>query len=389
MPLFKPNFQNGLAVPGGVEIGFTDGDVINYLNVDNNDNKYVSAEKALENSDVYSVIYQLSSDLATSKLNANKKQSQAMIDNPTNNWSNSHAFWQSVFAQLLLGGEAFIYRWRNVNGNDMRWEYLRPSQVTIYALEDFSGVYYNASFDSPLVGYKEAIPANDMIHFRMMSQNGGATGISPLSALSNEFKIKDNSNKLTLNALTQSVLSPGILKMDMGLLNDKTRAAASRKFMQQINDSNGGPIVLDNLSDYSPLEVKNDVSKLLAQTDWTGTQIAKVYGVPDSVLNGQGDQQSSLNMIGGEYAKALMRFANSITSELSNKLGAKVSIDLKPALDPLNNDFASNIQLLSQYGTLSPEQAQWLLKNSGYLPEDMPEYVAPAEPPSAGGKEES
>lgn len=389
MPLFKPNFQNGLVVPGGQEIGFSDGDIINFLNVDSENKDYVSAAKALENSDVYSIVYQLSSDLATSTLHANKKVVQAMIDNPTNNWSNSHAFWQAVFAQLLLGGEAFVYRWRNANGQDARWEYLRPSQVSTFAFEDFSGLYYNATFDSPLVGYMEGIPGNDMLHFKLMSQNGGATGISPLMALSNEFKIKDNSNQLTLKALSQSVLSPGILKMDMGLLNAKTKASESRKFMQQVNDSNGGPIVLDKLSDYSPLEVKNDVSKLLAQTDWTGTQIAKVYGVPDSVLNGQGDQQSSLTMIGGQYAKSLTRFANSITSELGTKLGTPVSIDLKPALDPMNSDFASNIQLLSQYGTLTPVQAQWLLKNSGYLPDNMPEYQAPASPPSAGGKEES
>lgn len=386
MPLFKPNFKNGLVVPGGEEIGFTDADVVDFLKVDGGDSSYVTAEKALQNSDVYSVIYQISSDLATSVLHASKKQAQAMIDNPTNNWSNSHSFWQGVFSQLLLGGEAFVYRWRNLNGIDMRWEYLRPSQVSVFALEDFSGVYYNATFDSPMVGYKEAIPANDMLHFKLMSQNGGATGMSPLSALSSEFKIKSGSDNLTLTALKQSVMSPGILKMDLGMLNEKTKSSISKKFMSQIQNSSGGPIVIDKLADYSPLEIKSDVSKLLAQTDWTGKQIAKVYGVPDSILNGQGDQQSSLQMIGGEYAKSLTRFANSIISELSNKLGSKITIDLKPALDPMNESYTSDIQSLAQYGTLSPVQAQWLLKNSGYLPPELPEYE---EPESSGGKEES
>ncbi|MGQ2227160.1 phage portal protein, partial [Fructobacillus fructosus] len=125
MPLFKPSIMNGLVVPSGQEIGIDSADIVNFLNPDGKNDGYVSASDALHNSDVYSVIYQLSSDLASSVLKADKKQAQAMIDNPTNDWTNAHSFWQGVFAQLLLGGEAFIYRWRNVNGNDMRWEYLR------------------------------------------------------------------------------------------------------------------------------------------------------------------------------------------------------------------------------------------------------------------------
>ena len=63
--------------------------------------------------------------------------------------------------------------------------------------------------------------------------------------------------------------------------------------------------MLDDLESYTPLELQADVAKLLSQVDWTTTQIAKVYGVPDSYLNGQGDQQSSLTMIQGFYSNAL------------------------------------------------------------------------------------
>lgn len=374
MPLFKPSIMNGLVVPSGQEVGFENADIVNFLNPDGKNDGYVSASDALHNSDVYSVIYQLSADLASSVLKADKKQAQAMIDNPTNDWTNAHSFWQGVFAQLLLGGEAFIYRWRNVNGNDMRWEYLRPSQVGTFSTQDSSGLYYSATFDSPIVGYKPVIPSNDMIHFRLLSQNGGATGVSPLRALASEFQIKDGSNKLTLKALAQSVMSNGVLKTDTAGLNYKTRAALSRQFKTQVDSSEGGPIVLDKLSEYTPLEIKSDVMGILSQTDWTGKQIAKVYGVPDNVINGTGDQQSSVAMMAGEYARSLMRFANSVVSELKNKLGTNVTIDIKPAIDPVNTDYTKNIAAFAKDGTLDPKQAQWLLKNSGYLPDDMPDF---------------
>lgn len=370
MPLF--NFQNSLIVGGGSQIGFDDAEIVNFVNPAAK-NDYVSADIALRNSDIYSTVFQLSADLASSKLITSNSRNQGMLNNPTS-WSNSYSFWQAVYAQLLLGGEAFVYRWRNQNGIDVRWEYLRPSQVSVFPLNDYSGLYYNATFDSPLVGVKTNIPSGDMIHFRLLSQNGGATGISPLRSLASELEIKDSSNKLTINALAKSVLTPGILKINGGgALNAKLKTGRSREFMNQVNKSNGGPVVVDSLEDYTPLEIKGDVSKLLAQTDWTSKQIAKAYGVPDSILNGKGDQQSSIAMMSGEYAKALMRFGRSITSELTTKQSSDVTIDIKPAIDPVNDDYTTNINDFKKSGILASNQAVWALQQTGYLPEDIPE----------------
>lgn len=347
-----------------------DTDILHFLNPQ--DDKYVDARTALKNSDIYSVIYQLSSDLADGTLKADAPRAQGILNNPTET-SNAHAFWQSMYAQLLLGGECFAYRWRNQNGIDKTWEYLRPSQVTPFLLEDGSGLIYNVTFDEPEVGVMEAIPQSDMIHIRLMSRNGGKTGISPLSALSNELQIKDQSNKLTLSALARSVMSPGILTIQHGgLLSDDDKASRSRKFMKQTNNSENGPIVLDDLEQYTPLEIKNNIAQLLDQVSWTSAQIAKVYGVSDSVLNGQGDQQSSVDMINSDYVKSLSRFAKSIVGELNNKLNANVILDLRSSIDPLGDDYATTIANLAKKGALDGNQASWLLKQIGYVPDNLP-----------------
>ena len=349
-----------------------DQSIINFLNP-NGTSDYVDASTALHNSDVYSLIFQLSSDLANGRFVAEKSRTQGMLDNPTVT-SNAHAFWQSMFAQLLLGGECFAYRWRNSNGIDSYWEYLRPSQVSPYLLEDGTGLIYTVTFDEPSVGVVEAIPQSDMIHIRLLSQNGGKTGIGPLSALANELSISKASNRLTLSALAQSISAPGILKVQKGgLLNAKERAQRSQKFMQQMQASGSGPIVLDDLEDYQPLEIQGNVAQLLNQANWTGAQIAKVYGVSDSVINGQGDQQSSLTMMGNDYAKSLSRFAKAIDSELSNKLTGNVKLDLRPAVDPLGDTFAGTISSMVKSGTLAGNQAAYVLEQSGYLPEKLPQ----------------
>ena len=366
LPLFNQHkVSPGLAIAD-------DTDILHFLDPDNSD-KYVDARTALKNSDIYSIVFQLSADLANGKLKADAPRAQGILNNPTQT-SNAHAFWQSMFAQLLLGGECFAYRWRNQSGTDMTWEYLRPSQVTPFLLEDGSGLIYNINFDEPEVGVMEAVPQSDLIHIRLLSQNGGKTGISPLSALANELQIKDKSNKLTLSALGRSIIAPGILSIKHGgLLSDEEKASRSRKFMKQTSKSENGPIVIDDLEEYTPLEVKSNIAQLLNQVNWTGAQIAKVYGVSDSIINGQGDQQSSIQMMGNAYVKSLARYAKAVTGELNNKLNANINFDLRSAIDPLGDEYASTISNLQKNGTLGANQAAWLLQQANYLPSDMPE----------------
>lgn len=376
MPLFNQKVSPGLSIPD-------DTDILHFLNPDNSD-KYVDARTALKNSDIYSIVFQLSADLANGNFVSDRPRAQGILDNPSQT-ANAHGFWQSMFAQLLLGGECFAYRWRNQNGTDLTWEYLRPSQVTPFLLEDGSGLIYNVTFDEPEIGVKEAIPQGDMIHIRLLSQNGGKTGISPLSALANELQIKDQSNKLTLSALGRSIMAPGILKIQHGgLLSDKEKASRSRQFMKQTADSKNGPIVLDDLEDYTPLEIKNNVAQLLDQVTWTSAQIAKVYGLSDDVVNGKGDQQSSVQMMGNEYVKSLARFSKPITAELNNKLNANIKLDLRPAVDPLGDTYATTVDSLQKDGTLGANQAAWILQQANYLPDDMPER----EKPVKGGEDD-
>ncbi|GEO65911.1 phage portal protein [Levilactobacillus spicheri] len=374
MPVFRPPEIKNQVQSVPVE----DDDIVNFL-TPNGQRDYVSATDALKNSDIYSVVSQLSGDLATVQLSANMPRAQGILNNPSST-ANGHAFWQSMFAQLLLGGECFAYRWRNSNGLDIRWEYLRPSQVETYLLEDGSGLTYTVTFDETQLGVRQYVPQGDMIHIRLTGINGGQTGISPLEALTSELQIKDASNDLTLAALARSISAPGVLSIQHGgLLSEKMKASRSRNFMRQVNKSNGGPVVIDELEEYKPLEMKADVTKLLSQTDWTSKQIAKVFGIPDSYLNGQGDQQSNIDQIKGMYANALNRYMQCIVSELDNKLNATITANLRPAIDPLGDAFATTLSGLAKDGTIANNQATWVLQQLGYFPADMPEAIQSVE----------
>lgn len=371
MPFFKPptTINNSIGIQS---VPVEDDNVVNFL-TPTGSHEYVSANDALKNSDIYSAVNQISGDLATVQLMANMPRAQGILNNPSTT-ANGHTFWQSMYSQLLLGGECFAYRWRNPNGLDLRWEYLRPSQVQTYLLDDGSGLTYTVTFDEPQLGVLQYVPQSDMIHIRWASTDGGKTGNSPLKALSNEIQIKNSSNDLTLAALARSISAPGVLtaKKGGGLLTTKMKISRSREFIRQVNHSNGGPVVLDGLEEYTPLEMKADVTKLLSQTDWTSKQIAKVFGIPDSYLNGQGDQQSNIDQIKGMYTNALNRYLQAILAELDNKLNAKITANIRTAVDPLGDSFAATLSGLAKDGTIANNQATWVLQQTGYFPDEMP-----------------
>lgn len=158
--------------------------------------------------------------------------------------------------------------------------------------------------------------------------------------------------------------------------------------MSQYTASNGGPIVLDDLEDFKPLEIKSNVAALLGQVNWTSTQIAKVYGVPDSYLNGTGDQQSSLDQIKGLYANALNRFMSAVVGELNTKLSANITADVRPAIDPMGDNYLGMLANIVKQGALGQNQFEYLVRKQGYLPDDMPIAIMPKPTMKGGDKED-
>lgn len=378
MPIFNLATESPPSSQGGF-FDITDPEFLATLN----GSEWVSAETALKNSDLFSIISQLSNDLATAKLTTSRKQMQGIVDNPSNS-ANRFNFYQSIFAQMLLGGEAFAYRWRNDNGRDMKWEYLRPSQVTFNRLDNQNGLYYNITFDDPRIPPKQHVPQSDILHFRLLSVDGGLTSVSPLMALGRELDIQKASDKLTLNSLKNALNANGILKIKGGgLLDFKTKVSRSRQAMKQMQ---GGPLVLDDLEDFTPLEIKSNVAQLLKQADWTTGQFAKVYGIPENVVGGQGDQQSSLEMSSNVYSKAVARYLRPFLSELSQKLSCDVDADIFPAVDPTGANYISRINSMVKSGTLAQNQGLYILQQAEILPKELPKGENPNRTTLKGGE---
>lgn len=376
MPLFHSNFHiRDSTVKTSIPIeGWTN--IMDFLNP--KEDHYVSSWKALRNPDIQAAIQLLAGDLATVELSADATRAQGILDNPSST-ANARTFWITMFAQMILGGESFAYRWRNANGIDSHWEYLRPSQVQTFELSDGSGLVYNLSFDEPDIGLMENVPQSDMIHLRYFSMNA-MTGFSPLYSLATTLTIKQKADLLSKNALSQSATTSSALKIDTTNLNDTLAKGRAKVIGEQLNNSAGQPVVLAENETLTPLEIQSNLAQLLSQVDWTSTQIAKAFMIPDSYLNGQGDQQSSLDQISGLYGNTLNRDLQNVLSELNNKLNANITGDIRKAIDPSGDSYAVTLSTIAKNAGLASNQITYILQESGFIPDDLPDAKQNAQP---------
>lgn len=99
-------------------------------------------------------------------------------------------------------------------------------------------------------------------------------------------------------------------------------------------------------------------------------QIAKAFNVPVSILNGESDQQSSIEMLENQYENALRLYIKPLESEMFLKLGVHVHFDTTPITDTNHTVLIDNLAKLAcgRNPAMTPLQVQTLLKQYGIFP---------------------
>lgn len=331
----------------------------------------VSTNQALLNSDIFSVINRISSDIASARFKTADQYVYNLLNTP-NRLISRFSFWQSVIIQLLLDGNSYV----PIKG--MSLEQRRPSEVSeINVLDDYQGLTYKIT---PFNGEKEFTLTQDQIlHFRIMpdSRYQYMIGMSPLESLTYEMTISADSRKATLNSIKNQISPIGILTVPASQLNDEDREVARKSFEKaNSGENNGRLMVLTDNSKFSQLDVKADVFKALNENaNFTASQISKAFGIPVDMLGGgqsTESQHSNIDSVKGNYISDLNSYINPILDELKLKFNCPdLKLDVKSALDVDDSLTINQVNSMLQAGAIDQEQAQQLLKKSGALPLDL------------------
>lgn len=331
----------------------------------------VSTNQALLNSDIFSVINRISSDIASARFKTADQYVYNLLNTP-NRLISRFSFWQSVIIQLLLDGNSYV----PIKG--MSLEQRRPSEVSeINVLDDYQGLTYKIT---PFNGEKEFTLTQDQIlHFRIMpdSRYQYMIGMSPLESLTYEMTISADSRKATLNSIKNQISPIGILTVPASQLNDEDREVARKSFEKaNSGENNGRLMVLTDNSKFSQLDVKADVFKALNENaNFSAPQISKAFGIPVDMLGGgqsTESQHSNIDSVKGNYISDLNSYINPILDELKLKFNCPdLKLDVKSALDVDDSLTINQVNSMLQAGAIDQEQAQQLLKKSGALPLDL------------------
>lgn len=327
----------------------------------------IDVNQAFKNSDVFTVVERISSDIAACRFNG--QQYQALLDNPFH-LINPYAGWQEVLIQLLLNGNSYVVIHRDKQQKASWLEPVPSDDVNLTLQDNATDIIYHVQYTDERAD-KDYLSA-DILHFKLVTPGMDVnqyTGVSPLMALVPELGIQDSSKKLTLASLIHALAPTNIYTTPNAITEpgakDKIREAFEKA---NTGDNAGRVMIMDAGAKLETMDVTPNVAKLLDNATFSQTQIAKAFGIPDSYLNGQGDQQSSIKMIRSLYQNALTMYIRPIESELSYKLGAPVKLDVTSAIDVDHQNELNNIVSLSKANLLSPRQAFGLMLANDIVP---------------------
>lgn len=282
----------------------------------NDSGMYVGAG-ALRNSDVFTAVRVIASDLATNPIEYNDKRISVLLNKAPNDHMTAWAFKFALAANMLLNGNSFARVTKNPSGQVTGFELIANSQMVVKQ-DDTTGI---VSYEyTPENGRSQRLNASEVLHFKCFTQDG-YTGLSPLYSLHDEVGVQKAGHKLLKGFFNTGVQGTGILKVNKSQLDAKAKENIRTKFEAANSGDNAlKTIILDNDMDYKQLEVNTDVLNLVNSSDWTTKQIAKAFGLPLDRLGIESEHSNAVQSNLMYLQNTLIQYFTCFTSEMDAKL---------------------------------------------------------------------
>lgn len=336
-------------------------------------NKTVSVESALSNSDIYSVISRIASDVAAALRDPrvdNNDYVKSVIVRP-NNLVTGYNFWLNTIVCLLINGNSFCYITRDKEGHVQRLEFIPVGNMEVKLISNKADnkLKYTIRF---LDGTTKECDSSEILHFKLIAKgvsfDDQYTGVSPLMSLATDIDIQEYNKRLALNTVANAS-NPRFALVSPELLDTDDKKALYEGF-KEANKNHDSTMVLDAGAKLQQISLQPEIIEFLNSINWSQTQIAKAFGIPADYLNGQGDQQSSIEMTRSLYANSLQTYINPIEAEMSLKFNVDVQANESNAIDFDHQQLIDNIAKLTsstKNGTpiMSPEQGMGILQEKG------------------------
>lgn len=324
---------------------------------------------------IFSCISLISKDIGKMPINLKKLQRKVMVDAKTpdnlkvvmdkpnhyQTWQQFQEYWTN---SLLLRGNTYVFKVRDVFGHVVKLIVLNPDRVRVLLSTD-GKVFYQIMSDE-FAGFKESvtIPASEIIHDRINCLYHPLVGISPITACysttSVAIGILRNQAKLFANGARPG----GILVAPGPIDPEKAKELQDLWNSSYAGQNIGKTAVLGDGLQYTPLSVSAVDSQIVEQLKLSAEVACSVFHVHPSKINLSGGftgKASDINEI--YYSDCIQSYVESRENLLDDGLQLKL-YGVEAFLDTdalIRMDKESKINYLKSAigaGIMSPNEAR-------------------------------
>lgn len=241
-------------------------------------------------------------------------------------------FWYSAVAQMVLGGNMFIYRSGILDGFGRReMRTIHPDRVRVYRANGVKVYVVDGREDMP-IGQAILSPADDGIIQVPFVSVDGFTGLGVVAAARLAFQIAKTGQDMAARFYTQGSAPGGVLETDADLDEDKADRLVKRweKFHRSYKNASRIAI-LDNGAKWKSTTLSAADAQFLESRKFDVTEIARWLGIPPHLLAdvqgsttwGTGLEQQSRGFVTWSLLQRIKMIEAAITDEALISRGQK------------------------------------------------------------------
>ncbi len=202
-----------------------------------------------------------------------------------NPWQSRFEFIELMQAHYLLRGNAYAAIVRDGRGDPVMLVPLNPDWVSLYQGAE-GQLFYRVARNGPHVAWALAslpmmVPAEDMLHHRWLSMDGGLTGISRIAYAREVIGLALAQQEQAGRWIRNGTQSSGILSPKQPLTPDKVDELRKNWKEQQAGLVNtGGTLLVPFDHSYSKLGMTSVDAEFIAARNLQVEEIARIFEVP-------------------------------------------------------------------------------------------------------------
>lgn len=290
-------------------------------------NKGYTGADALLNSDIFTAIMMIASDLARMDIIVKKDNVhdsdhpiEILLNKKPNNIYDGYTFKLAVFASALLTKHGYVEIVRDDRGQPKELYHLKTSEVQLK--KDNNKVYYRHK-------EKRKLNYEDVIDYKPYTLDG-INGLSALKSLEPDIEMQRYSKGFFSNYFKNGTQAGGLLKLKNASLSREAREKIRSEFQEANSGANeaGKVLVMDETMDYKAFEINTEVLKLINTSDHSTAQVAKVFGIPLHKFGIVTSNLSFKDTMADYLQTTLSRYIKGITASFEFKLFPRSSREL-------------------------------------------------------------